>query len=378
MASKVECPRCGRLSASFVQGQCRGCYMRDYHHRRSAAADRQCPRCGGLSANFTQGVCQRCYMRDYQQRRSAAAVKNKQGSETPTPVADSDGRRLCVECKTPSVYARGLCLNCYMRDRQRLHRERFCVECGVQGVYSRGLCQNCFMRDRQRRHRERSCVECGATGTYARGLCQNCYLRDLRRQRRMKHRACVVCGVSFLSARRDALYCSPSCSQKAHRAGKAQLLQDEVQSAIATQDPTVAARIEVQARAVADLDRRKIDSTIEEAAKRGRTNAAPLAIDGQRKARQVRAGELWREASTLATLEAEQATFDTNGRQFEAEVAPIRHVAKPIGAYTDSEWAIRLLALMLLCCDPPAIAPDARGIGTKSNAERRGVAEGHA
>jgi hypothetical protein len=132
--------------------------------------------------------------------------------------------------------------------------------------------------------------------------------------------------------------------------------QGAAQSAIATQDPTLAARIEVQAHAVVEPDEiGKIDSTIEEAAERGRTNAAPLAIDGQRKARQVLAGERQREASTLADLKAERATFGTNGRQIEA--APIRHVAKPIGADTDSEWAIRwLLALMLLCCDPPAIA----------------------
>jgi hypothetical protein len=39
---------------------------------------------------------------------------------------------------------------------------------------------------------------------------------------------------------------------------------------------------------------------------------------------------------------------------------PICHVAEPIGADTDSESAIRwLLALMVLCCDPPDKAPTA-------------------
>src|SRR5262249_4159627 len=80
-------------------------------------------------------------------------------------------------------------------------------------------------------------------------------------------------------------------------------------------------------------------------------------IDGQRKARQVRAGERPRDASTLAHLEAERATLGATERQIEAGGAPICHVAKPIGADTDNEWAIRwLLALMVLCCDPPAIA----------------------
>jgi hypothetical protein len=118
--------------------------------------------------------------------------------------------------------------------------------------------------------------------------------------------------------------------------------RDAVQSANATQDATLAARIEVHAHALADLDQRpgQIDSTLEEAAKRGRTNAAPWAIDGQRKARQVLAGD----------LKTERATLGANGRQIEAEAAPIRHIAEPIGADTDSEWAIRcLLALMVLC-----------------------------
>jgi NMD protein affecting ribosome stability and mRNA decay len=366
MASRIECPRCGELSANFVQGVCRACYMRDYHQRRSAAAVTPCPRCGIASANFVQGVCRACYMRDYHQRRSAAAGKDVQKAvESPTLVDGSEGQRLCVECKAPGTYARGLCLNCYMRERQRRHRQRFCVECGTQGIYSRGLCRNCYVFDSQHR-RQRFCVECGVTGTYARGLCQNCYMRDLRRQRRIKHRACVVCGVSFQSARRDALYCSPSCGQKAHRADKVQLLlmaahADErgaVQSATATQDPTLAARIEVQAHAVAGLDQRlgQIDSTIEQAAKRGRTDAALSARDGQWNARQVLPGDPQRKASTLADFKAERATLGAKGK-IEAEAAPIRHVAEPIGAETDGEWAIRwLLALMMLCCDAPALS----------------------
>ena len=41
----------------------------------------------------------------------------------------------------------------------------------------------------------------------------------------------------------------------------------------------------------------------------------------------------------------------------ETEAAPIRYVAELLGTDTDSERAIRLLiALMVLCCDPLAIA----------------------
>jgi hypothetical protein len=59
----------------------------------------------------------------------------------------------------------------------------------------------------------------------------------------------------------------------------------EATSVIETQDATLAARIEVAAHNVADLDRRvgQIDSLIEEAAKRGRTNAALSAIEASAK-----------------------------------------------------------------------------------------------
>jgi ribosomal protein L32 len=228
----AECPRCGGDTVNFIRGVCRACYMREYHQRRSAAAVTECPKCGGVSANFVHGVCRACYMRDYHQRRSAGAVTDQQRSpvtggqtppltdrrrpsvthgqgspgtgaqrvcETPALTHDSAGPRVCVECLQPGVYARGLCLSCYMRDRRR--RTLTCID-GSAGP--------------------RLCVECGGPGVYARGLCQNCYMRDRRRHRRIKLRACAVCGTSFESARRDALYCSSGCRQKAHRSGKTQ------------------------------------------------------------------------------------------------------------------------------------------------------------
>jgi hypothetical protein len=361
MAPQIECPRCGRLSASFIQAVCRACYMREYHQRRSAAALTQCPRCSVASANFVKGLCRACYMRDYQQRRSAAVVKDKQRVfETPTLIGNSEGQHLCIKCEAPGIYARGHCLNCYMRDRQRRQRQHHCVECAGLGIYARGLCHNCYMRDRQRRQPQRHCVECGGLGTYARGRCLNCYMRKLRHDRRIKRRVCAVCGVSFQSVRRDALYCSSNCGQKAHRAGKAQRSpnaarvseQGAVKSAIDTHGPTLAPRIEVRAHGVADLDRRlgQSDSTIEEATKYGCTGAALSVIDGQLKARQALAGG---DASTLP--EAERVTWGAKGRQREAGTALIRDVAQPFGADTDGEWAIRwLLVLMALCCDPPA------------------------
>jgi hypothetical protein len=133
----------------------------------------------------------------------------------------------------------------------------------------------------------------------------------------------------------------------------------ETASAIEMQDAALASQIEVQAHVVADLDRRlgQIDSAIEEAAKRGRTNAALSAIEGQRRSRAALANERNEAAGTLAALKAERAGTAARARQIETEAAPIRYVAELVGADTDSERAIRwLIALMVLTCDPLAIA----------------------
>jgi hypothetical protein len=130
-------------------------------------------------------------------------------------------------------------------------------------------------------------------------------------------------------------------------------------SLVETQTATLAARIDVQAHTVADLDRRlgQIDSAIEKATEKGRTTAAMKLADDQRKARAGLVEERKREAGTLAALQAERASVTAKGRQIETEAAPIRYVAELVGADTDSERAIRwLIALMVLCCDPLAIA----------------------
>jgi hypothetical protein len=56
-------------------------------------------------------------------------------------------------------------------------------------------------------------------------------------------------------------------------------------------------------------------------------------------------------------LKTECLSLATESRRIETEAAPVRYVAELIGANTDSERAIRwLIALMVLCCDPLAIA----------------------
>jgi hypothetical protein len=64
-----------------------------------------------------------------------------------------------------------------------------------------------------------------------------------------------------------------------------------------------------------------------------------------------------KEAAALASLQAERAGVAAKGKQIETEAAPIRYVAELLGTDADSERAIRwLIALIVLCCDPLAIA----------------------
>jgi hypothetical protein len=129
-------------------------------------------------------------------------------------------------------------------------------------------------------------------------------------------------------------------------------------AAIETQEAALVARTDVAAHNVADLDRRlgQIDGAIEEAAKRGRTATALAAIEGQRKARGALVGERKQEADALADLQAARTTLAAKGRQIETGAAPIGYVAAIFGV-ANQETAIQwLIALMVLCCDPLAIA----------------------
>jgi hypothetical protein len=128
-------------------------------------------------------------------------------------------------------------------------------------------------------------------------------------------------------------------------------------SAVEIQTATTGAMIRVQTDTIADLDRRldQIDAAIAEMTKRGRSNGALGAIQSQRKAREALVAERRHEADILTKLKTEQAEVAARARAVEVENAPIRYVAELIGGTT--EEAIRMLILMMvLCCDPLAIA----------------------
>jgi hypothetical protein len=119
----------------------------------------------------------------------------------------------------------------------------------------------------------------------------------------------------------------------------------------------VSAHVGDRGAAASHLEAQTADLQAKEAAKRGRTNAAISVMEGQKRARAALVDERNREAGTLAALKAERASVAAQGKRIETEAAPIRYVAELLGLDTDSEKAIRwLIALMVLCCDPLAIA----------------------
>jgi hypothetical protein len=135
-------------------------------------------------------------------------------------------------------------------------------------------------------------------------------------------------------------------------------------SAAQVQGADVDAKIEIAAGKVADLDKQiaAIDNAVSAATQRGKTQTALSAMDSQRKTRAGLAGERDKAADALAALKSERAHVAAQGRvaeteAAETEAAPIVYVAEMLGVGGDSERAIRwLIALMVLCCDPLAIA----------------------
>ncbi len=126
---------------------------------------------------------------------------------------------------------------------------------------------------------------------------------------------------------------------------------------VETETATLAAKTEVQAQTVADIDRRiaQIDAAIAEMTKRGRATGALDAIAAQRKQRDALVGQRREEADRLAMLKSDAAAVAARNHRIEIEAAPIMYVAQMMGAST--EQAIRMLILlMVLTCDPLAVA----------------------
>jgi hypothetical protein len=130
-------------------------------------------------------------------------------------------------------------------------------------------------------------------------------------------------------------------------------------------------RIDVATAKVADIDRRiaAIDSIVAGAAQRGRANTAQAAMADQSKARATLVGERQRAAEALAALKVDRGGVAARAAIAESEAAPIMYAAEVLGIGSDPERAIRwLIALLVLCLDPMAIALTAAASARRNEA----------
>jgi hypothetical protein len=128
-------------------------------------------------------------------------------------------------------------------------------------------------------------------------------------------------------------------------------------SSVAERIETLDARVTAQSATVADLDRRvaQIDKAVDESTRRGRVAGAMTIATQQRATRDGL--DLQRQAATatLVGLQTQRAALVGERVRVEASAGPIQYLAIMTG--TAPETAVRwLILLMVLCCDPAAIA----------------------
>ena len=137
-------------------------------------------------------------------------------------------------------------------------------------------------------------------------------------------------------------------------------------SSVAERTETLDARVTAQSAAVADLDSRvaQIDRAVDESTRRGRATRA-ISIATQQRA--TRDGlDTQRQAATAALvgLQTQRAALVGERSRIEASAGPIQYLAMMVGAAPEA--AVRwLILLMVLCCDPAAIALTVAATGSR-------------
>lgn len=117
------------------------------------------------------------------------------------------------------------------------------------------------------------------------------------------------------------------------------------------------ARVKAQTAVVSDLDGRiaQIDRAVDESTKRGRVTRALDIASQQRVARDGLDSQRQAATATLVELQGQRAALTGERARIEASTGPIQYLAMMAG--TAPEDAVRwLMLLMVLCCDPAAIA----------------------
>jgi hypothetical protein len=117
------------------------------------------------------------------------------------------------------------------------------------------------------------------------------------------------------------------------------------------------ARVTAQSAVITDLGNRvaQIDRAVDESTKRGRVTRAIDIATQQRVTRDGLDTQRQAATATLVGLQAQRAALVGERTRIEASTGPIQYLAMMVG--TAPEAAVRwLILLMVLCCDPAAIA----------------------
>jgi hypothetical protein len=128
-------------------------------------------------------------------------------------------------------------------------------------------------------------------------------------------------------------------------------------SDVAERIESLDARLAAQSAVVADLDRRvaQIDQAVDESTRRGRVKNAITIAAQQRLTRDALDTQRQAATATLVGLKTQRAALAGERVRVEASAGPIQYLAIMAGA--EPEAAVRwLILLMVLCCDPAAIA----------------------
>jgi uncharacterized coiled-coil protein SlyX len=131
------------------------------------------------------------------------------------------------------------------------------------------------------------------------------------------------------------------------------------------------ARVTAQTAAVADLNSRiaQIDRAVDESTRLGRVTRAINIATQQRVTRDGLDTQRQAATATLVGLQAQRAALAGERSRIEASAGPIQYLAMMVGVAP--EVAVRwLILLMVLCCDPAAIALTVAAAGSRARDSR--------
>ena len=131
------------------------------------------------------------------------------------------------------------------------------------------------------------------------------------------------------------------------------------------------ARMVAQTAVVADLASRiaQIDRAVDESTRRGRVTRALNIVTQERATRDGLDTQRQAATATLVGLQAQRAALSGERSRIEASTGPIQYLAMMVGAAPEA--AVRwLILLMVLCCDPAAIALTVAAAGSRGSEPR--------